>query len=295
MSSGPAPAPAAPRGPSRRALLIGAVGVGVAAGGGISAAALALRPHPPGPSAARRLLAERTFRVAHRGGSDDWPEMSAFAYRQAISHGYQALEISVGRSSDGVWFGLHDYTLDRTSGTKGFAAEKHTWAEISSLRISAAGTTHPGQAARPYLRLRDFLTEFATSHVVFIDPKATQPGHHPELVREITQALPDAQSRVVAKGPGAMTAWARLAKDAGLSTWGYYYEPDVTSGVLARTASAWELLGMDIAASDATWDHIRTIGKPVIAHVLHTGDQDRSARIRRASGEMIAGVLAVRA
>jgi hypothetical protein len=278
-------------GPSRRALLLGAIGIGVATGGGISAAAVALRT-PPGPSAAHRLLARRPFRVAHRGGSDDWPEMSAFAYRQAIARGYRALEMSVGRSSDGVWFGLHDYTLDRTSGTKGFVAEQHTWAEISRMRISAAATTNPSQPSRPYLRLQDFL-ELAGSHVVFIDPKATQPAHHAELLRVIADSVPDAQSRVVAKGPGALTSWARLARAAGLSTWGYFYEPDVTSGVLARTAREWDLLGMDVGASDAAWATVDTYRKPVIAHVLHTADQNQAARRRRASGEIVAGVLAI--
>src|SRR4051812_32224584 len=83
--------------PSRRAFLIGAAGVGVAAGGLASAAILLARggaqgpvaPSTGSPSASRtatpatttvaQLLAERPFRIAHRGGSDDWPEMSAFA------------------------------------------------------------------------------------------------------------------------------------------------------------------------------------------------------------------------
>ena len=51
-------------------------------------------------------------------------EDSIHAYRQSVAHGYRALEISVARSADGVWFGLHDTTLDRTSGTVGFAADE---------------------------------------------------------------------------------------------------------------------------------------------------------------------------
>src|SRR4051812_22954579 len=191
---------------SRRAFFLGAAGGGVAAGGIASTAILLTRgaaqqPMPtPTPTASpvtvAALLAERPFRVAHRGGSDDWPEMSLYAYQQSIAHGYQALEMSVARSADGVWFGLHDATLDRTSGTIGFTAADHFWSEISTRRISAKGTHDPGQPAQPYLQLRRFLTEFGRDFVLFVDPKAADPSFYPELLDLIHATVPAATRHV---------------------------------------------------------------------------------------------------
>lgn len=298
-----------PSGPSRRAVLLGAVGVGVVAGGVASGGILLARgtatagtpaasrrptPSPkPTPLTVATLLAEHPFRIAHRGGSDDWPEMSAHAYRRALARGYRALEISVARSSDGVWFGLHDATLDRTSGTSGFVAAEHTWSEISALRISAAGTRNPAQPARPYLRLDAFLAEFASEAVVFLDPKAAQGRFYTELLEQVRGQVREAPNRVVAKSAGSNTAWASLAAQAGFTTWGFYYGADVDSGELRRTAGDWDLLGMDVNASDAAWAAARTPGKPVLAHVLHTGAEDARARALGAAGEIVADVLAI--
>lgn len=63
------------------------------------------------------MLSQPMFYVAHRGGSREWPEMSLHAYTQAGFWGVGALEVSLARTSDGVWFGLHDADINRTSGT----------------------------------------------------------------------------------------------------------------------------------------------------------------------------------
>src|SRR5579875_2158465 len=112
MSTEPDPEAPEPRpGLSRRSLLLGAAGFGAAVGGLASAGILLARgpgpaPSPssttgstpapqatptptPVPTTVDSLLTQRPFRVAHRGGSDDWPEMSAYAYEQAIAHGYR--------------------------------------------------------------------------------------------------------------------------------------------------------------------------------------------------------------
>jgi glycerophosphoryl diester phosphodiesterase len=60
------------------------------------------------PAWGHSLLDTRPFYVAHRGGSADWPEQSMLAYRSAVACGVDALEVSLARSADGVWFGLHD-------------------------------------------------------------------------------------------------------------------------------------------------------------------------------------------
>ena len=120
--------------PSRRVVLAG--GLAAATGAGV---AVPLTLGGGGGKLLPELLASRPFYVAHRGGSADWPECSMEAYARSVDAGVDALEIPVARSADGVWFGLHDATLDRTSGTTGFVAAEHTWAEISRYRTRPPG------------------------------------------------------------------------------------------------------------------------------------------------------------
>jgi glycerophosphoryl diester phosphodiesterase len=42
------------------------------------------------------------IRVAHRGGSSQYPENTLLAFRQAIEQGVDALEIDIDRTADGV-------------------------------------------------------------------------------------------------------------------------------------------------------------------------------------------------
>jgi len=184
MPSAPRPRPRV----SRRTALLGAGGLAVL---GTLGAGVALRADrvteearvtptaPPRPVDA--LLAAGTATVAHRGGSLDWPEMSLFAYRQSVAAGVDALEMSLARTSDGVWFGLHDETLDRTSGTTGFVAAEHTWAEVQRYRISAAGTSDPDQSDQPYARFDEIVLEFGHDHALFVDPKYVGADFYPEL------------------------------------------------------------------------------------------------------------------
>jgi glycerophosphoryl diester phosphodiesterase len=276
---------------SRRSLLLTAASVAVLGGG--AATAIELLTREPGPLTVDEMLRQHPFRVAHRGGSSDWPEMSAYAYRQSVARGYRALEFSAARSSDGVWFGLHDGTLDRTSGTTDFVAAEHTWAEIQKLRISAKATTAPRQPSRPYLRLSDFLAEFGSSHVLFLDPKAADAPSRQEMLDEIRRAIPHPTRQVIAKSYGESVPWAQEAANAGFRTWGYYYAADVTSGLLARTGDAWTMLGMDVGAPDWAWSAVEALRKPIIAHVLRTAQDDRTARARQVAGEVVAGVEAI--
>ena len=68
------------------------------------------------------MLTQPEFYSAHRGGSADDPEMTMQAYRNSAKRGYGALEISLARSSDGIWFGLHDDTSGSDLASAGAAA-----------------------------------------------------------------------------------------------------------------------------------------------------------------------------
>jgi hypothetical protein len=82
---------------------------------------LEVRPFPFGYASVSAFLAAASTStpvyVAHRGGSIDWPEMTLYAYTQAGYWGCGALEVSLAQTRDGVYFGLHDSTLNRTSGS----------------------------------------------------------------------------------------------------------------------------------------------------------------------------------
>ncbi|TNM61125.1 hypothetical protein FHN55_17395 [Streptomyces sp. NP160] len=277
---------------SRRAVLAGA---GLAAVGA-AAAAGPLAPEARAASApdVDRLLATPAFLVAHRGGSRDWPEMSAFAYERAAALGADALELSLSRTADGVWFGLHDGTLDRTSGTQGFKASEHTWAEVASYRISPSGTVDRTQPRRPYARLEELLERWGGRRVLFVDPKAVSSRFHPELVAALRR-VPSSQDWVVAKAPVATTSWADAARREGWRSWGFCWarELDADPGLLTRTAASWDLLGLDVGAPDARWAEVAGLGRPVLAHVLTTPAQLQRARALGTAGAVVSDLVAV--
>jgi hypothetical protein len=269
-----------------------AAGLGALAAAG--AGAYALAPRPLQPLTVHGMLQQRPFLVAHRGSELDWPEMSLHAYEQCVARGVQALEMSLSRSSDGVWFGLHDGTLDRTSGTAGFVAAEHTWAEIRRHRISAAATTDRRQPERPYLDLVTFLKRFSGSNVLFIDPKAVDSHHFPELVEIIRRHVRSPRASVVAKSEAVNTGWAELARAAGMRSWGFYYPKDLPPAGTLFTAThpSWDLLGLDQTASSEQWRLVTSVGKPVIGHVITTrAGRDRVVGFG-ARGVMCADVVA---
>ncbi len=274
---------------SRRAVLA-SLGAAVLAGEGAAAAA----PAAPAAPDVDALLASPGFVVAHRGGSRDWPEMSLHAYSSAADLGADALELSLSRTADGVWFGLHDGTLDRTSGTTGFVAAQHTWAEVNAFRISPGATRDPEQPRRPYARLEAVLERWGGRRVLFVDPKAVDARFHGELVTALRR-VPSSQDWVVAKAPVATTGWAAAARREGWRSWGFCWarELDADPQLLTRTAASWDLLGLDVGAPDARWAQVRGLGRPVLAHVLATPAQLDRALALGAAGAVASDVAAV--
>ena len=298
----PTPAPLARL--SRRTVLLGAGGVAVlgsvAAALGLRSARLSeeapvTRAAPPRPVDA--LLAARTATVAHRGGSGDWPEMSLFAYRQSVAAGVDALEVSLARTSDGVWFGLHDETLDRTSGTTGFVPADHTWSEVQQHRISAAETNDPQQSDQPYARFDEIVAEFGREHALFIDPKYVDARFYPELFEIAWMHLgtSDVTQILVGKGYCTQTAWGDLARSKGCETWGYYYADELAGDaeLLARTADSWSLLGLDWSAPAESWTTMTATGKPVYGHIVPDLAAARTALDQGAAGLVVSGVAEV--
>ena len=241
------------------------------------------------------LLTGDPFFIAHRGGSSDWPEMSGFAYANAVDRGADALEISLARSSDGVWFGLHDRTLDRTSGTDEFVAAEHPWESISQFEITASTTGDPAQPARRYLRFEQLIEAHSATHTIFVDPKHVSPVFYPELLDIMDAAADDPTNVFIAKYYCTGLEWATAARARGYLTWGYYYTQGLeeNSGLLSATESYWDILGVDIGGSDDGWNTVVDTGKPVIGFIARTGADADRALARGARGVMVGGVEAV--
>jgi Glycerophosphoryl diester phosphodiesterase family len=282
---------------SRRAVLGGGLGIAALAVTG-TAVPMALnrdRHREPGGMRVSELVAAPGFSIGHHGASADWPEMSMEGYQQAVRLGVDALEISLARSADGVWFGLHDATLDRTSGTSGFVASEHPWSEIQRYQIRPTGAHDTSSAPQPYLSFPELVAAYAGTHTIFVDPKAAPGRQYPELLALMDAAGSKATDSFVAKGYCATTGWAKAAHARGYRTWGYYYGKGLTTGrnSLAATQASWDLLGLDVAAPAGAWASMLALGKPVVGHIVASGADARQVRDRGARGLMISAVREV--
>lgn len=241
-----------------------------------------------------RLLSKPGFTVAHRGGSLDWPEMSMEAYRNAVALGVDALEISLARTADGVWFGLHDETLDRTSGTTGFVAAAHTWSEVQQYRISAAETDDPAQPPQPYLRFEELVAAYGRSHTIFVDPKVVPTEHLGELFDLMAQ-VPHPTGTFVAKGYCTAQAWPVDARARGYVTWGYYYGAEVAAQptLYPTTQERWTWLGLDYVAGADAWRQFTSGARPVLSHIVPSRQAADLSLQEGAAGMVVSGVREV--
>lgn len=251
----------------------------------------------PGYPSVGTMLSTTPFFVAHRGGSASFPEMSLHAYTQSVVRQYGALELSLARTSDGVWFGLHDQTLDRTSQVTGVTAATLTWAQVQTYNI----TIGPGPA-KPYMRLEQLLDAYGRTHILFIDPKYAN-SQRTELmnkVRDYFGSDVEAAKRVVYKysgieGNSAGTSGLAVdARNRGYKTWGYFYQADFDNGQLANYQGRWSILGMDYNANQAAWNAVKSYGKPVIAHILPTEAAKITSMQYGCSGMMVSGTGVVK-
>ena len=117
------------------------------------------------------LAAEDGFYWAHRGGSASFPEHSLHAYTQSVLRGFGSLEISLNRTADGVWFGLHDANLDRTSqASLGIADARQKIFDPAELPDWIAVVTHWRERLHAVARE----VRAGQAGVMFADEKALQ-------------------------------------------------------------------------------------------------------------------------
>ncbi|MEG1444462.1 glycerophosphodiester phosphodiesterase [Glutamicibacter sp.] len=254
---------AGPLAVSRRTFL------GLAAGAlllaGCSGELVAKRASPKAVSAAD-LLGQDLFYIAHRGSGDNWTEHTLHAYRQALAHGAQAIEISVHRSKDGHFICHHDASLERLCGVPRLISET-AWDELQALRNDARQWLGPNAALEPLARLETVLEALADQAVLFIEDKSGQ--HAAELI-EMIAASPVPIESTVWKQPATGTG-AELASAAGMKTWGYF-APENFGGI-EQLAGGFDALGIHDSADPGTIERAVATGLPVICWEVHRRSQ----------------------
>lgn len=258
----------------------------------LSAAAVRAREATAALSATAALTARARTRVeawlagttpccAHRGGSKNWPEHTMFAYTNAAAWNRDlALELSVWRTSDGVWVANHDQTTG-SAWSANYDIPTTTWATLQTLTSKTGGY--------PMCRMVDVLDTFGTGdRVFFVDNKANS------NVTDFLDTL-DAHGgpdHIVSKGFITSTATADAARLRGYKTWGYLYDSDVAVNLPAKVAS-WDLLGMDYTATSPNWATVLSYGKFTLAHIIDSPTAATTALGKGAMGMMVSDVTGV--
>lgn len=257
---------------------------------GSPVAASALRAMPVGYRSVKQVETAYPFYMAHRGGSVNWPECSLYAYTRAVEQGCGMLEVSLNRTSDGVWFGLHDQTLDRTSGTVGANPQTMTWAQVQQYQIWAGNTIDPTQRKRPYMRIEELLEAYGKTHVIMFDPKYNAGSSDTNQLIDLMLTYMPA-SRLVGKYYFTARSFAETVRLRGIKTWGYAYQANIEE--VAAYNDVWDWWGMEWSATQETWDRMKAMGKPVIAHICASKAAADAALAKGADGFQVSNVLDV--
>ena len=231
-------------------------------GGSERAMPASIRVFYPGFASIAQMEATPGATWAHRGDSITFPEMSEYAYDRAVTRGFGAIEFSARRSLDGVWFGLHDTTLARTSENAALTVDvtTMTWTEIQAY----FNTLRDDDIPRPYYELDDFLEKY-TNHILIIDNKLGS-FHTTELLPKLL-AYPNATQRFILKLDGSITlARFQESKAAGFKTAGYWYAATYAS-ILPAKVPYTDYIGMEYTATQTVWDDIQSYGKMTWGHV----------------------------
>jgi len=228
------------------------------------------------------LISATPFLIAHRGGGDDWPEMTLHAYGQAAQlDGLRAIEVSVCLSADGVLVCSHDTNTRRVTGADLVIAEQ-PWSRLATLEVTSAYTIDPTQPARPFSRFDEVVTAHIGRLVTFVEPKT------PEAVAPLMAALTSLQQpeRVVWKQPVNQPHFGQ-AKAQGFSTWGYVLdEPGHLGKNLARLSASHDIdmLGAPALQPDSFVSDVvaaaRANGKKTIMWpIRNDADKERALRL----------------
>lgn len=235
---------------------------------------------PEGAKTIRELLAIPHFIVAHRGGSQSWPEHTELAYTQAVDYHAHALEFSAARSKDGVWFGCHDESLKRLVPALTEKCDQYTWAEIKA----AASKTRYMPATIDWL-----IETYSKSHVIVFDPKYQLPRW-----KEVCDMFKGMEQKIIIKSYWD-SKWAfDMIRERGFKTWGYAYNSDITKEKYPDFLAGknCDILSMEFDAPQTVWNALKASGLPTVAHIPADLNQLNIGWSRGAMGAIVSGIAA---
>lgn len=216
-----------------------------------------------GPTVPQLFAGSQTVSVAHRGGSANWPEMTARAYKEsAVIWDINAIEISVQKSSDGVFVASHDTTTTRVTG-QNYTISSTPWSTLASLTATAAATDNISQPREPLAKLTDILDLYGGKRVIFIEDKTYA---NQVAILNLMDSY-GGSNWFVWKQDGTGTVYSG-AVSRGYKTWGYIFDSGM--GSFASKQAQWTYIGLDYNSSNATLTSaIATAGaNRVVAHII---------------------------
>ena len=230
-----------------------------------------------------QMKATHGFTWAHRGGGGRYAEMSMHAYTQAARIGYGALEISMQRSSDGVWFGNHDANLNSTSlGASTAPVSGMTWAQIQEVMNAKCADGRP----QPYTKVEDVIEAYKDTHVIILDIKESfsNSSHREEYYDLCRQVGPE---RCIVKFFYTESNLVTWANNNGYESWGYIYSGDMDSDAnYASRLAPWTMWGLNIGASQSYWDTLSAAkgSRSLIGHIASSQEMYDTGMSKGADG-----------
>ncbi|MFG2540693.1 glycerophosphodiester phosphodiesterase [Streptomyces sp. NPDC048511] len=154
----------------------------------------------------------------HRGAGMVCPEHTEAAYDYAVSHGIQAMELSVNVDSEGQLWCIHDTTLDRTTYSTGAVNSYPTTGIANRVLTNGRVLLGQGWTDQPMVPLRKMLDKYLGKGVIlFLEPKGNDAVV--PLQNLLATSYPHANQSVIWKAHvGTSFVWP---KDNGFRTWCY--------------------------------------------------------------------------
>lgn len=186
---------------------------------------------------------------AHRGFSGNYPEMTLRAYNAATilwKDKVDFLEVSVQFDSQGVAWGLHDSTVNRTAGGPTGALSTFTTAQVAAMNVYPSGTDNQTAPPAPMYKLTDMLARFGGKVPIILEDKTYT---HTTQILDLMDAN-GGPNWYMWKQSGNGTLFPAVTA-RGYKSWGYYFDgSDMT--VFPNNHTQWTFVGVDFNSSDAT-------------------------------------------
>jgi glycerophosphoryl diester phosphodiesterase len=161
-------------------------------------------------------LERRVLNIAHRGGADELPENTLYAFAEGLARGVDMLETDIYPTSDGELVVIHDATVDRTTDGSG-AVSDMTLAEVQALDAAhwaVPGRGVPKDAAEDAYVFRGLATGERPMPEALAEAGYTPADFRIPTLAEVLERFPDVPLNIELKtGPPAGDSMAEALAD----------------------------------------------------------------------------------